>query len=141
MQKEQKESFVKNIVKITENLHDPLVHGNRRSRFIARESTAYSITNGCLDLWDTLLKDLLIKCGWNKKFSEKYVDIRLQEIIDKIIKDGNSQKTLEYFNQLIEEYEQYSKEYILYIPLFGIELKAYCGLCCADCISSCEELF
>jgi hypothetical protein len=122
MQKEQKESFAERIVKITENLRDPLVQGEKRSRFIAGEGIAYSLNDSCLDLWDSILSDLLIKNGWNKKFSEKYVDSKLHEIISKIVKDGNSQKALDYFDQLIDEYEQYSTEHILHIPLFGIEL-------------------
>lgn len=122
MREEQKELIVKKIVKISENAQNPLVQGKKRNRFIAQEGTAYSLTNGCLDLWDTILKDLLIENGWNKKYSEKYVDLKLQETISKILNDGNSQKALEYFEQLIYEYEQYSREHILCIPLFGIEL-------------------
>jgi hypothetical protein len=122
MQKEQRESFIKRIIKIAENVRDPLVRGKKRSRFIARGGATFSLTNGCLDHWDTILEDLLIKNGWDKKFSEKYIDSKLQEIISKIIMDGNLQKTSDYFDQLIDEFEQYSKEHILCVPLFGIEL-------------------
>ena len=122
MHKEQRESFVKRIVNIAENARDPRVHGEKRSRFISREGIAFRLTDGCLDLWDDILEDLLIKNDWNKKFSEEHVDAKLQEIISKIIKDGNSQKAFEYFDQLTNEYEQFSKEHILHIPLFGIEL-------------------
>jgi hypothetical protein len=122
MHREQRESFVKRIVKIAENARDPRAHEKKRSRFISREGTAFRLTGECLDLWDDILEDLLIKNDWNKKFSEKYVDSKLQEIISKIIKDENSQKAFEYFDQLTNEYDQFSKEHILHIPLFGIEL-------------------
>ncbi len=122
MLNEKKKSFVERIVKIAENAQDPLVRGKRRSRFISRDGISYSLTDGCMDLWDNILEDLLIKNDWNTKFSENYVDLKLQEMICKMFKDGDLQKALEYFDQLITEYEQYSKEHILCVPLFGLEL-------------------
>jgi hypothetical protein len=122
MEKKQKELNVKKILKIVENLQAPFARGNRRTRFTARDGIQYSLRDECLDLWDTILRDLLVKYNWNKKFSEKYLDLRLQEIINNIIKDGRPQRAYEYFDQLADEYEQYSNEQILNIPLFGIEL-------------------
>jgi len=122
MRNEQNDSLVKKLVKIAENTSDPLVRGTKRNMFISRGGIAYSLNNGFLDLWNNILTDLLIKYDWNKKFSEKYVDAKLQEIIVKIIKDGNSQKAFDYFDQLLNEYEKYSKDYTVYLPLFGIEL-------------------
>lgn len=122
MMQEKRESFVRKIAKIAENLHEPSVRGSRRTRFVAGEDAAFSLANGALDLWDNIIKDLLIINRWNAKFSEKYLDKKLQEIMNKIIKDGDSRKALEYFNQLVDDYEQYSKIHILYLPLFGIEM-------------------
>jgi hypothetical protein len=122
MEKQQKESIIKDIVKIAENLQDPFTRGNRRSRFVSRDGIAYSLTDEYLDLWDDILKELLIKHNWNMKFSEKYVDSKLQEIINNLTNDKYPQRVHEYFDQLENEYEQYSKEQVIYIPLFGIEL-------------------
>lgn len=122
MDDKQKELIIKKILKIAENLQAPFARGNLRTRFISRDGISYSLTDECLDLWDTILRDLLVKCNWNKKFSEKYVDLRLQELINIIIKEESPQRAYEYFDQLADEYEQYSNEQILNVPLFGIEL-------------------
>ena len=122
MDEKQKELIIKKIVNISENLQDPLACRNRRRRFISRDGISYCLTDRFLDFWDDILRDLLIKHKWNTKFSEKYVDSKLQEIISNLIRDRSPQKAHEYLDQLEKEYEHYSIEQVLRIPLFGIEL-------------------
>lgn len=122
MEDKQKELIVKKILKIAENLQAPFARGNRRTRFISRDGISYSLTDEYVDIWDAILRDLLVNCNWNKKFSEKYVDLRLQELLNTIIKEGSPHRAYECFDQLADEYERYSTEQILILPLFGIGL-------------------
>ncbi len=118
----QKDKIVKKIIKLAENCSDPFVLGKRRSKIHSSEDIAFGLIDDYADIFDEISRELLQKERWIEKFSEKYIDEQINKIIIKIIRDENSEKALEYFDQLVTEVEQYSKEHIVYVPLFGIEL-------------------
>lgn len=117
MHEEQKKSFAGRLSEIAKNVDTSHARGRKRTRVIASGTVAISLTDERLDLWDNILEELLVKYYWNKKFSEKYISSRLDEIIFKIVTDRNSEKAFEYFCQLVDDYEKYSKDHLIYIPL------------------------
>lgn len=97
MHEEQKKSFAGRLSEIAKNVDTSHARGRKRTRVIASGTVAISLTDERLDLWDNILEELLVKYYWNKKFSEKYISSRLDEIIFKIVTDRNSEKAFEYF--------------------------------------------
>ncbi len=124
MQEGRKKSIIKKVIKLTENALDPYARGRKRSRTISSSDydVSYSFTDEYVDFLDALIKDLLIKDKLDKKFSEEYMRSKVEAIISKLIRDGNSNEASEYVDQLAEDLEQYCKMQIVYMPLFGVEL-------------------
>ncbi|MGD0954846.1 MAG: hypothetical protein ABR985_21090 [Methanotrichaceae archaeon] len=69
-----------------------------------------------------VLELLLKEDSWTEKFSERFLEEKLKEIIMKALDEGNTQNVTNYLNDLITELGSYSLEQVVYIPLFGIKM-------------------
>jgi hypothetical protein len=122
MKQTTRDSIIKQIARLVTDKSPPSQQGTRRSKIIRVGDIAFSLVDDLAVKYDGLCRQLLQQEGWVEKFSEKYIDKTLQELLANIIKDGDINKTSHYFDKLLIGFEEYSKEQIVYVPLVGIQM-------------------
>lgn len=122
MNKKTKDSIVRSIIRIVNNVAEPSRQGVRRTKIIGTEGITFALVDEYVDEYEDISKRLVQKEGWGEKFSEKYVDNAIQKLLANILKDNAIEKTEEYFDQLIADYDNYSQEQTCYVPLAGIQM-------------------
>jgi hypothetical protein len=99
MHEKKIESIINRLSNIINNTPDVLPNENlANQRLFNRDETSFYLIGDNLDVYNTLLEDLLLKERWDKKFSEKYVDSVLQDEIFNILKYG-VRKAIESFSK------------------------------------------
>jgi hypothetical protein len=67
----------------------------------------------------SIVNHLLKEDGWREKFSEKFIINNLNDIIMRMVKDGDSSKAAVYLDEITQNLDSFSTEQVAYIPLFG----------------------
>ncbi len=79
-----------------------------------------------MDIFDNeVMKPLLDKEQWERKFSDSYVEKKLRNILLRVFNEDScdrNSRALKYFAELVVEIENYNTEQIIYLPLSNIEL-------------------
>ena len=75
--------------------------------------------------YEKLRKGLLKGEKWSEKFTEEYVDKSLKALLIRLWKEGNPQKTAEYFPSFADELDNYSEEQTVYLPLANIQMNIH----------------
>lgn len=123
MNSETKNSVIQEIYDICNNVSFPPKDGEWRSVKEISGQVNFSISNETLERYNKLCKLFLEKNKWSSKFSESYLDSKLQSLIAEILKASDKEKEiLHQLNSLIAQYENYSTKYRVYIPLSGIKM-------------------
>jgi hypothetical protein len=122
MNTQTRTSIVQRLTKLTQNVGEPFQEVHGRTRHIMSEGTAFSLSNDFLDIFEDVTRSLLQDESWGEKFSEKYVDGLLQKVLAKALRDGNPDKIGTYVDEIIKQFESFSQERIVYVPLDGIQM-------------------
>jgi len=69
---------------------------------------------------EELLTHLLKEKKWTRKFSERYIEDRLLSIYAATVQTQSPEELLRRFEELVQEFSQYAKEYRCLIPLAGV---------------------
>lgn len=67
-----------------------------------------------------ILNDLINKEGWGEKFSEKFIDDRLQKILVSLASEHKDETAAQHLLRLLEEYANFDTVHTVYIPLVGV---------------------
>lgn len=94
----------------------------RLIRLMTAEGISFMLVDVAVNEYEKLLQQLLQQAGWEEKFSAEYLGKAIQRIIANLIKEGQTESAGNLFDQLVDEYEAFSSEYIVYVPLAGINL-------------------
>ncbi len=117
-----KTSLIQRLIKLAENANEPFKEIQGRTKHIMSEGIAFSLSNEFVDLFEDVARILLQDESWSEKFSEKYVDNLLQKVLAKTLRDGKSDNIEAYIDEIIDDFNSYSQEHIVYVPLAGIQM-------------------
>lgn len=67
--------------------------------------------------------DLLKDQTWRDKFSEKYIDNGVHQILAKTLDDGDASHAEQYLADFIRECEAYNTQHIVYLPVDGVGMQ------------------
>lgn len=114
----------KKLVFICENLSEIKDEGERRTKLIIRENITFSLTDESVDTFDWIVREVLRKNNNIEKFSEKFVQGKIEELITRILKTKISVSFAnKVYIQLMIELKSYDKEFRVLVPLSGIILE------------------
>lgn len=122
MNAKKKAAIVQQLIRLVDNTSEPFQEVKGRTKNIMSEGIAFSLANGFVDTFEDVARTLLQDEGWSEKFSEKYVEGLLQKILVRTLRDGNSSNIEQYFDEIINEFTNYSQECVVYLPLVGIQM-------------------
>jgi len=122
MNQNTKTSIIQRLARIAENATVPTKETLGRTNFMMSEGITFSLSNDFVDLFKDVARSLIQDENWSEKFSEKYVNGLLQRALARTIRDGNSDKIKVYLDEIIEEFNSYSQERVVYVPLDGIKM-------------------
>lgn len=88
--------------------------------FLSKTYEQYALVGDILYDFDIVIKRLLEEGEWRDKFSEKYIENTIRDLIFKIRDDMEMIKASSYFSQLIDDLSKYSEQHSVYIPLDNI---------------------
>src|SRR6266567_4593363 len=95
----------------------------RLIRSINAEGIVFMLVDNAINEYEKLLGRLLQQEGWQEKFSAEYLSKAMQRILTTLLKEGKTTESAgRLFDHLTEEFDNYSREYIIYVPLAGISL-------------------
>jgi len=122
MNAKKKAAIVQQLIKLVDNTSEPFKEVKGRTKNMMSEGIAFSLANEFVDTFEDVARTLLQDEGWGEKFSEKYVEGLLQKLLARTLRDGNSSNIEQYFNEIINEFTNYSQECVVYLPLVGIQM-------------------
>jgi hypothetical protein len=129
MDQRKQAALARQIVRIAENTSDFGQTGKRRTRELSYQSVAFALLDDVADEYDDVIRRLLGHADWGEKFSEKYVDNSLRQLVAEILSEGESgtdasERASKGLTALIAHLEGYSEEHTCYVPLVGLRLGA-----------------
>jgi low affinity Fe/Cu permease len=122
MHQKMKEEILKNLIQLAENKMDPSDLGADASKVVISEGIGFALDDQLSALFFDTSKYFIQDAVWGKKFSEKYINNKLDSILIKITRDGNLVNAKNYLDELVKELDSYSTEFIVYVPLDGIKM-------------------
>lgn len=87
-----------------------------------RQGIAFELRDNSILSFDEIIHDLIKHENWGEKYSEDYVEKQIQDMLVKLLQDGNPGNAFQYFDALANEYDNYSQEHTVYIPILGIHM-------------------
>ncbi|MHA1228772.1 MAG: hypothetical protein ACTSPV_18755, partial [Candidatus Hodarchaeales archaeon] len=90
---------------------------------IFSEGIAFTLLDETVNKYESLAKNILHQNDLSHKFSEKYIERKLQSIIAKIIQSNEKEKyARKLLEDLINSLLSYNQEWIVLVPLSGLEV-------------------
>ncbi len=75
------------------------------------------------EIYESLLEELLTKDKWAGKYSEQYLDKRIRKLLKRRVEDGASADWGAMFDELVNEYENYTEGSSVFVPLAGVRMQ------------------
>jgi hypothetical protein len=94
----------------------------RLIRLITSEGIMFMLVDDTVNEYEKLLERLLQQEGWQEKFSAEYLGKAIQRIVATLLKEGQTESAERLFDQFVDEFETFTREYVVYVPLAGIKL-------------------
>jgi len=95
----------------------------RLIRLINAGGIVFMLVDNAINKYEKLLERLLQQEGWQEKFSAEYLSKAMQRILVTLLKEGQTIESAgRLFDQLTDEFDTYSREYVIFVPLAGISL-------------------
>jgi succinate dehydrogenase flavin-adding protein (antitoxin of CptAB toxin-antitoxin module) len=116
-------SLSNKIDEVIQNITPPdtnSTHQKHRKMFF-RCGKGFELKDESLNLFNSILYNLLNKENLGEKYSEKFLAGKLQEIVSLVFQGKSNSENL--LISLIKEFEDYNIEQTVYIPLAGIEIE------------------
>jgi hypothetical protein len=84
---------------------------------------AINLVDGVADEYEALIKSLISEGDWGEKFSEKYLDKALRQLLGTLSAEEDLAEPAPSFVQdLVDRLDGYSRKQTTYVPLVGIQL-------------------
>jgi hypothetical protein len=88
-----------------------------------RQSQGYYLTDDGGEKLTKVVDELLYRKGWSDKFSEDYIRKRFSKAFDKVASTCSAEPVVKALGALVTEYEGYTKEWTVILPLIGIQME------------------
>lgn len=99
---------------------------NEEMKVFTTEDTAFALVDNVELRFEEVLEEILGYSNWGDKFSEKYVENAIRDLINNVQKEGDKESVQDrvatLFDQLIDNFDRYSTEHIIYLPLEGLDM-------------------
>lgn len=100
---------------------------NENVKFFTSNDLTFALVGSPTTKFEEVIEGLLEYNNWGDKFSEKYVENAIRNLIDNVLKEGDKKSVQDrvatLFDQLIDDFNKYSTEHVVYIPLEGIDMR------------------
>ena len=81
------------------------------------------LVDNAVNIYEQLLERLLLQEHWQEKYSAEYLSKAIQAMIATLLKEGRTSELAgRLFDQLKGEFDTFSEEYKVYIPVEGMNL-------------------
>jgi hypothetical protein len=92
------------------------------SRIISYEKESLSLSSSEHKLYDQIVAKLIRHGDWDKKFSEKYIQKKLNSVLVPASK-ANAKERAEMVEKMLEDLSNYDIEHEVFLPIRGIKLR------------------
>jgi len=113
-------AYSKKINKIAKNISKDFGAEIFPMKMISAEGVSFALFGDIVELYNELVRDLLNKVGWGDKFSEKYIENKLNSLIAKTASEKSYDKTVERVKEIDDEYIEFTTKCSVFIPIFGL---------------------
>ncbi len=111
------------VVEISNEAQKPGRKGEKTTKIIFSEGVTFTLLDETVNKYESLVKSILRQNDLSHKFSEKYIERKLQSIIAKITQSNEKEKyAKKYLEDLINSLLSYNQEWIVLVPLSGLEV-------------------
>ncbi len=86
------------------------------------DGSAYVLSGEAYHQYDKVIDLFLGEPTWNLKFSHTHIEKNVHDLLNLLVRDGNTDKVADYVDEFIAEAEAYSKKHVVYLPIDGIQL-------------------
>jgi hypothetical protein len=100
----------------------PLTVANALPFIANRGQTVFGFDEATKTDFEDLISKLLKNNKWSEKYSERFLSDQLLNIIAELIKDRQLNASQACIKKLVAEYENFTKENVVFIPIGGIAL-------------------
>ena len=114
------QAYANKLNKIAENASKDFGAEIYPKKIFSSEGISVALLGDTAELYSSLSRDLLNKAGWGKKFSEKYVESKLNSLIAITSAQKSYDQTKNRLKEIDDEYISFSTEYSVVIPIFGL---------------------
>ena len=114
------QSYANKLNKIAENASRDFGAEIYPKKIFSVEGISVALLGNIAELYSSLVRGLLNKAGWGEKFSEKYIEGKLNSLIAITSVQKNFDQTKNRLKEIDDEYLSFSTEYSVLIPIFGL---------------------
>ena len=122
MNEKTRKTLTDKVTSLAQSAAEPFKETSGPVRHFMNEGIAFELKGDSITLFDEITHIFLKQENWGEKYSEKYVENILQQLLAKVLKNGNSDKLPQYLDDLVNEFNSYSKEHTVYVPVLGIQM-------------------
>jgi hypothetical protein len=108
--------------RIVQNASSAWTRGERWAKGRSVDGLSFGLVDAWADEYDALVETLLQKHGWHEKYSEEFVRKALDAMIARAVCSSHTGGLAEEVKKLVEGYDGFSQEQVVYVPLAGIHL-------------------
>lgn len=125
-----KKTFIRKISYIIYNIGDLReIKTANKSKSFTRDGITIVLINETAREYNKITEDLLQFHSWSDKFSEKHLDVELQQLVTDVVREAPERKAVEsrvayYFDKLVDRLDIYSVENIAIVPIAGFNESA-----------------
>jgi hypothetical protein len=123
LHEKRKQDYTTKLKEIIQNVESSVQAPNRWTRHLRGNSVSFTLVDQWIDEYDAILEALLIKEGWSQKYSESYVEKLIKELIGEVLSKDDINLVQSLFENLSNNFENYSREQKVYIPLHWIQME------------------
>lgn len=87
---------------------------------VVKGGQGFSIVGKQQDEFEDICHQLLREKGWSEKFSRSHIEQAVNKMFHALFREGNSDNTQVYLEQLLIEHDTFTQENTVYLPIDGI---------------------
>ncbi|HBE81103.1 MAG TPA: hypothetical protein DDW65_25435 [Firmicutes bacterium] len=122
MHKEKLKTIAADLIGVINGSSEPGIEGELKTRFFNHKGVYLNLIDSTADLFESIIRKILNENNLGEKFTEKYIESRLLDIIKDYIDNGSTEECLLLsLSRNIKELEDFNDEFIVIIPVDGLK--------------------
>lgn len=124
IKKQAFDTYINRIIYISQNVSISNKIGKMRTFIKGSKGKTFTLLDNIANEYDKLVKKILSEKNWINKFSEKYIEKRLDSIIVEVISSSQKDKVAKILlKDLIDELVNYNRKLTVIIPISGLSIE------------------